>query len=133
MDIETQKLIEECAHDYVLDDYAATFGERLYLWKDWESLENEFNGTIKITNYPPDQGQPYTFSEVTDWGIQNSYIVEEDDEAQQYIVSVSLEKTEVTGDSIDEDKESKDTYYVTLHVFVEYENGKLIAECAEEQ
>ncbi|HYW21545.1 MAG TPA: hypothetical protein VE956_20030 [Nodularia sp. (in: cyanobacteria)] len=133
MDIEKQKLIEECAINYVLNDYGAAFGERVYVWEDWSTEDEDGETVVQITLYPPDDGESYTFNEVIEWDIQTSCIVEEDEDAQQYIVSVSLEKTEVSGDSTDENKETKETHYVTLHVFVEYEDGKFIAESAEEQ
>ncbi|WP_414527867.1 hypothetical protein [Nodularia chucula] len=134
MDIEKQKKIEEAAHNYVLNDYGAAFGQRLYMWEDWHGDDDDTNISSEITLYPPDEGQPYSFHEVVEWDIQTSYIVEEDDEAQEYIVAVGLETKEISGDSNDDESdEIPETNHVMLHVFVEVEKGEFVGVAAEEQ
>ena len=118
MDIERQKLIEEAAHEFVLNTYGATFGQRIYLWENWLDEEDDTSVTVEATPYPPDKGGSYTFTEVVDWEFQTSYIIEEDDEALEYVVEIKLEKIVISGSSDDDDEETKETEYATLHVFV---------------
>ncbi|MDB9372784.1 hypothetical protein [Nodularia sphaerocarpa] len=127
MDIERQKLIEECAHNYILDDYAGTAGQKIYQWEDWDSLDDD-GGVIVINSmFPPVFLQPYTFFEVGEVDIQNSYIVEEDEEEERYYVAVSIEEDRTVGKSTDEMSARQEKHYETLHVLVEYRENKFIA------
>ncbi|MDB9372793.1 hypothetical protein [Nodularia sphaerocarpa] len=133
MDIERQKLIEEAAHNFVLNTYGATFGERIYLWENWLDEEDDTSVTVEATVYPPDDDQSYAFTEVVNWDFQTSSIIEEDDEALEYTVEIKLEKTVISGSSDDDDEETEETQYVTLHVFVGWHFGTWAGVDLEEQ